>query len=170
MLEHLIRVAKQACRTVALVGDKQRLRPYGWVIEDVYPGQGPLAGIHAALSSASATDLNILLAVDLPAVSAELLKYLLNVAEESGKVVTVPNVNGFSQPLCAVYRPRFAEIAERALKEGRNKIDPLYAEVSTRRVESAELEPLGFAASMFDNVNTPEDWERMQLRFGAAPR
>ena len=168
LLEHLISTAKEVCQTVALIGDKTRLRPYGWVIEDEFEGQGPLAGIHAALTSTSAEELNLFLAVDMPSVTAPLLKYLLNVAEETGSVVTVPYANGFSQPLCAVYRRQFATVAEEALKAGQNRIEALFSKVATRGVEETELEKLGFAPSEFDNVNTPEDWDRMQRRLGAA--
>jgi molybdopterin-guanine dinucleotide biosynthesis protein A len=167
LLEHLIATAKQVSSTVALVGDKERLRPYGWVIEDEFPGQGPLAGIHAALSSTSAQDLNLFLAVDIPGISAELLKYLLTISAESAKTVTVPYAFGFSQPLCAVYRKEFAAVAEAALKAGHNKIDALYSMVSIRKIEESELSQLGFPPSIFDNVNTPEDWDRMQRRLGA---
>jgi molybdopterin-guanine dinucleotide biosynthesis protein A len=167
LLEHVIATAKEVSATVALVGNKERLRPYGWVIEDEFPGQGPLAGIHAALTSKSASDLNLFLPVDLPGVSGSLLKYLLKVAGESGKVATVPYTNGFSQPLCAVYRREFATVAENALRAGHNKIDTLYREVSVRRVEEAELAALEIPASVFENVNTPEDWNRMQRRLEA---
>ena len=162
LLEHLIAVAKQVCTTVVLVGSRERLQPYGPVIEDEFAGQGPLAGIHAALSSAFAKDLNIFLAVDLPNVSASLLNYLLRTAGESSSMVTVPCSHGFSQPLCAVYRKEFAAVAEQALKAGRNKIDALYAAVPTHRVEEPELTKLGFPPSIFDNVNTPEEWDRLQ--------
>jgi molybdopterin-guanine dinucleotide biosynthesis protein A len=167
LLEHLIATAKEVSATVALVGDKERLRPYGWVIEDQFPGQGPLAGIHAALTSTSAADLNLVLAVDLPGVSAPLLKYLLKAADESRAIVTVPYSNGFSQTLCAVYRREFAAVAEQALQAGHNKIDPLYSTVPIRRIEESELSQLGFPSNIFDNVNTPEDWDRMQRRLGA---
>jgi molybdopterin-guanine dinucleotide biosynthesis protein A len=162
LLEHLIAVAKKVSTTIALVGDSERLHSYGSVIEDTFVGQGPLAGIHAALTSRSAKDLNLFLAVDLPNVTANLLRYLLKLAAESHSVVTVPYINGFSQTLCAVYRKEFATVAEQALKVGNNKIDPLYAEVPTRRVEEPELANLGFSPEMFDNVNTPEEWERFQ--------
>lgn len=168
LLEHLIATAKEVCETVALVGDKERLRPYGWVIEDEFPGQGPLAGIHAALTSTSAEELNLFLAVDIPGVPATLLKYLLKVAEDSGSVVTVPCCNGFTQTLCGVYRRQFGEVAESALRAGENKIEPLYDQVSTRRLSETVLGKQGFEPSIFDNVNTPEDWDRMQKRLGAS--
>ena len=167
LLEHLIATAKEVSDAVALVGDKERLRPYGWVIEDEFSGQGPLAGIHAALSSGSAKDLNLFLAVDLPNVSAPLLRYLLNAAHESPAMVTVPYSNGFSQPLCAVYRTEFGAVAEGALKAGHNKIDALYSQIPIQKLEESQLSALGFPPSIFDNVNTPEDWDRMQRRLGA---
>jgi len=168
LLEHLIATAKDVCETVALVGDKERLRPYGWVIEDEFPGQGPLAGIHAALTSNSAGELNLFLAVDIPSVPATLLKYLLKIAEDSASVVTVPCCNGFTQTLCGVYRRQFAEVAEKSLRAGQNKIEPLYDQVPTRRLSETVLSKQGFEPSIFDNVNTPEDWDRMQKRLGAS--
>lgn len=170
LLEHTIALVKEVCSSVALVGDRERLRPYGIVVEDEFRGQGPLAGIHAALSSPFASDLNLLVAVDLPGLSTTFLKYLLKVAYATGDTVTVPVTNGFTQPLCAVYRKEFGLLAGQALRAGHNKIDPLYAEVTVRRLDEAELHTLGFAPGIFDNVNTPEDWERIQLRLGAAPR
>lgn len=162
LLEHLIAVGKQVSETVALVGNRDRLRPYGLVIEDQFPGQGPLAGIHAGLTSTSASEFNLCLAVDLPNITAPLLQHLLKAAQESNSIVTVPYINGFSQTLCAVYRKSFAPVAEEALKAGRNKIDPLYVAMPTRRIEESELANLGFSPAMFDNVNTPEEWEHFQ--------
>lgn len=167
LLEHAIATVKEVCEKVALVGDKDRLRPYGGVIEDQFAGQGPLSGIQAALNSDSTAKLNLVLAVDTPAISPELLKYLFKVAEESTAVVTVPRSNGHPQTLCAIYRPEFGDVAERSLRAGRNKIEPLFSEVEVRVVEEHELKGMGFSPDIFDNVNTPEDWQQMQQRFGA---
>ncbi len=168
LLDHAITVAKEVCDAVVLVGDRERLDPYGLVVEDVFPGRGPLAGIHAALSSGQAAELNLFLAVDLPGMPSRLLRCLLKLAKESGAVVTVPRANGYDQPLCAVYRREFLAVAEKSLQVGRNKIDPLFAEVSTRIVEEEEIKQLGFPSDIFDNVNTPADWDFMQKRLGAS--
>ena len=170
LLEHAISMAKEVCDSVVLVGDKERLRPYGWVVQDKFPGQGPLAGIHAALSSESARWANLVLSVDTPAVSPKFLKYLLKKSQEAMAVVTVPRAEGHLQTLCAVYRQQFAAVAEKALKEGRNKIDPLFSEVPLQVIEEEELKRLGFDPDIFDNVNTPEDWQRIQLRLSASAR
>jgi len=166
LLEHAILTAKDVCETVVLVGDKPRLRPYGSVLEDEFAGQGPLAGIHAALSSDFARTLNLLIAIDIPAVTQELLKYLFRESQTSVAQITVPRAAGHLQTLCAIYRREFAAVAGRSLAEGRNKIDPLFSEVPVHVIEEDELKAVGFSPDIFDNVNTPEDWQQIQQRFG----
>lgn len=158
LLARALRVAGTVAATVRIVGNAQKFKPYGEVVEDVYRDRGPLGGIHAALSS-STTRRNLVLAVDLPFVGTELLAYLLLQSRESDAIVTVPHGGGGLQPLCAVYQRVFAEAAERALREGRNKIDALFATVVTRIIEEKELGQAGFWAEMFRNLNTPEELE-----------
>jgi molybdenum cofactor guanylyltransferase len=156
LLERALALIGRVCPAAAIVGDAARFSSCGAVVEDVYAGCGPLAGIHAALTRSSA-ELNLMLAVDLPFVSEDLLSYLFSAAEESGAVVTVPRTGKGFQPLCAVYRREFANLADRALQEGKYKIDALFEGLSLRVVEAGELEKAGFSERNFFNVNTPAD-------------
>jgi len=144
---------------VRIVGPAAKFATYGRVIEDVYPGHGPLAGIHAALS-ASTTELNLILAVDLPFVSESLLRFIVEQARAANAVVTVPRIAGGYQPLCAVYRRAFTPLAQAALEADRNKIDALFSHTTLRVLEESELSRFAFSAAMFDNLNTPEDLRR----------
>ncbi len=166
LLEHAIATVREVSERAVLVGDRERLGPFGCVVEDRFPGQGPLAGIEAGFKSEFVAQLNLFVAVDTPAVSSELLKCLFTIACESTATVTVPRANGHLQTLCAVYRKEFVTIAEKALQSGRNKIEPLFAQVAVKIIEEDELKAIGFSPDIFDNVNTPEDWQRMQQRFG----
>ncbi|MGZ4789290.1 MAG: molybdenum cofactor guanylyltransferase, partial [Terriglobales bacterium] len=89
-----------------------------------------------------------------------------NIAQHSEAIVTVPCCGGRLHTLCAIYRRQFAAVAEKALREGRNKIEPLFSAVPARIVDEEELKAVGFHPDIFDNVNTPEDWRRMQQRLG----
>jgi molybdopterin-guanine dinucleotide biosynthesis protein A len=71
------------------------------------------------------------------------------------------------QPLCAVYRRDFAEVAERSLVADKNKIDCLFAEVQTRVINQDELERNGFSEEMFRNLNTELDWQEARQAFSA---
>ncbi len=107
LLDRALELAGTVTKQVKVVGDKTRFAPYGIVVEDIYAERGPLGGIHAALMS-SATDFNLMLAVDLPFIGSEFLAYLLSEALHSDAVVTVARTGGGFQPLCAVYRKEFA--------------------------------------------------------------
>ena len=69
-----------------IVGERSKFARLGTVVEDVFRERGPLGGIHAALA-ATATDLNLVLAVDLPFVDAAFLKYLVKQARGTEAVV-----------------------------------------------------------------------------------
>jgi molybdopterin-guanine dinucleotide biosynthesis protein A len=162
LLARALRAASAVTASVWIVGDAKKFADFCPVVEDVYPECGPLSGIHAALASTH-TDLNLIVAVDMPFLQPSFLRYLIMQARESTAVVTVPTAGGGLQPLCAVYHRRFAEVAEPALRAGRNKIDLLFAEVLTRVVEPEELERNGFPQEMFRNLNTRQDWEAAQM-------
>ena len=133
------------------------------IIEDEFAGQGPLAGIHAALK-ASSTDLNFILAVDTPFVTPAFVRYLVQRAARTDALVVVPQTGAHLHPLCAIYRRAFAAIAEKALAAGKNKIDALFSSAVADFVTEEELTNAGFSVSMFDNVNSPEDFVRAEAR------
>ncbi|MGZ4838638.1 MAG: molybdenum cofactor guanylyltransferase [Terriglobales bacterium] len=207
LVERALGLAGGVSDHVSIVGPREKLhgiaelRSRGImelnIVEDIFPGQGPLAGIHAALRSSEA-ELNLMIAVDTPFLDARFLRYLVEVAEKDGATVTVPvtekrrkqppintdqhrsHINKSDQrssvkisgpesslqyqPLCAVYRREFAEVAERALRASRNNIVPLFREVRTRAIGDEELRQLAFDPRMFDNLNTPEEWDQARRR------
>jgi molybdenum cofactor guanylyltransferase len=161
LLERALQTVSAVASGVWILGNHGKFGAYGDVIEDEFPDHGPLGGIHAALR-ASREDLNLILAIDMPFVEGKFLEYLVLRARDTAAVVTAPRSDGRWQPLCAVYRREFAELAEPALQAGRNKIDPLFKHVSLRLIEEAELAEHGFPLEMFRNVNTPEELSAAQ--------
>jgi molybdopterin-guanine dinucleotide biosynthesis protein A len=87
------------------------------VVTDLHPDCGPLSGMETALSS-SETPLVMMLGVDLPLVDIGFLQWMLERAQVSGAVATIPRVLGQPQPLCAVYRRELLAGITRALNTG----------------------------------------------------
>ncbi|HZR55898.1 MAG TPA: molybdenum cofactor guanylyltransferase [Terriglobales bacterium] len=167
LLGRALNLARSVVPRTCIIGDKEKFQNFGEVIEDVHKECGPLGGIHAALVNTT-TDFNFILGVDLPFVKKAFVEYLFYRAHKTSAIVTVPRAESRLQPLCAVYRKEFADIAQRSLHSGHNKIDPLFAEVQTEIVSEEELALQRFPASMFRNLNTPADWEQAKLdgKFG----
>jgi len=166
LLERALGTTRAVASATRIVGSKAKFEPYGSVVEDIFPERGPLGGIHAGLSG-SDRELNLVLAVDLPFVTAELLAYLIRRAQDSPCMVTAPRLQAGWEPLCAVYRREFAKVAEDALRKGRNAIHSLLdgddARMDLRAgilaIDEKELAGAGFPASMFRNINTVTDFE-----------
>ena len=163
LLARALELARSVTREVRIVGPATKFAAFGPVVEDVYCGHGPLSGIHAALAS-TASEWNLMLALDLPFLEAGFLRYLIAEARAGGAVVTVPRAAGGLQPLCAVYRREFAEVAEHSLRQEKNKIDVLFAQVETQVIGEEQLVRASFSEEMFRNLNTQEEWERAKLR------
>ena len=157
LLKRILDLARSLTSKVCVVGDPAKFASFAPVIEDLFPECGPLAGIHSALRS-SETDLNLILAVDMPFLTPTLLEYMLERAKTAESVmVTVPRTTRGWQPLCAIYRRDFASIAERALRAGQYKVDALFPEAGVQVVSELELQSAGFAPELFSNLNTPAD-------------
>src|SRR5512146_799952 len=74
LLENALAVTGTIAGQVGIVGPRQKYAAHAWVgeiVEDAFPDRGPLAGIHAALAKTT-TEWNVILAVDLPGVTAAL--------------------------------------------------------------------------------------------------
>ncbi len=165
LLSHALELA-QGVGDTRIVGRKEKFAGFGPVVEDLYSGQGPLAGIHAALK-ATKTDLNLIIAVDMPFLQPDFLDYLVAQAHASAALIVVPRTAEGFQPLCAVYRREFADGAEQALRAGRNKIDLLFTDGPVRVVDEVELHRNHFSEEMFRNLNTQADWEEAKQNLSA---
>jgi molybdopterin-guanine dinucleotide biosynthesis protein A len=162
LLARALELAGSVACGVRIVGGREKFAAFAPVVEDVFRDCGPLGGIHAALRN-SATNINLMLAVDMPFVSWALLQYLISQAEKSREAAAVvPRGKEGWQPLCAIYRHDFADAAEGALRAGQNKIDRLFDKVRIREIGQDELDLAGFSPAIFRNLNTPEELEAEQ--------
>ena len=159
LLQRTLQTAALAVGKTVIVGPKQRYAALGEVIEDIYAGSGPLSGIHAALQSTD-TDLNLVLSVDMPLMTSDFLCWLMQQAAATEDWITVPDVLGGPQPLCAVYHRDVGHAAEQALKGADYKIAHLFAKVPTRYLTEREILAAGFSPELFVNINTRGEYER----------
>ena len=152
LVESVVRAVELAAGSATLVGHPRRYRDLGFpVLPDAYPGEGPLGGILTALRHAS-PDWNLVVACDMPGLTADFLRALLEAAERTDARALAPaGPSGRPEPLCAVYHRGALPALEAAFSGGARKA-------------SAALEAVGAAVlpiqeiAYFQNVNTPEEW------------
>ena len=160
LLERALQTSHAVAEKVYIVGARQRYGQFGEVIEDIYADCGPLGGIHAGLS-ATETELNLMLSVDMPLMTSRFLEWLLRQAQQTPEWIVVPDALGGLQPLSAAYRRQTRVAAERALKRGDYKISTLFSVVPTCRISAQEIAAAGFSPEILRNINTAEEFEEL---------
>ncbi|OLS41264.1 molybdenum cofactor guanylyltransferase [Bacillus sp. MRMR6] len=128
------------------------------VVEDHYPGMGPLAGVHAGLM-ASNYDLNLVVACDMPFVSGELAEALVNNGAHYDAVI--PVLNGRQQPLFSVFQKRTADRIGECIKNERLRMKQLLDDLNVLYMTEQELQAYSSVDldRVFFNMNHPNEYE-----------
>ena len=147
LLDHMTELLRSAADSVHVVGRDP--------LPDKLPGLGPLSGVATALEFSS-TDANLIIAVDIPHLTKDFLKYLRNRLENSSHPLVACKIES-AFPLClGIWRPMLPEI-QRRLAGRQLSVRGVIESTSTEVISEAELWEAGFDGSIFRNVNTPQD-------------
>jgi molybdopterin-guanine dinucleotide biosynthesis protein A len=151
---------------VTMVGARQHYRHLSLRnVPDVHPGWGALGGIQAALKACE-RDWALIVACDLPFITAQLFERLATLRGDQTDAVVPVQADGRPQPLCALYRRETClPEAERLIERDEHTPRALLAAVRTRWIEMDELEDLPGAKNFFFNVNTQADYEEAKKLF-----
>ncbi|MGQ9839634.1 MAG: molybdenum cofactor guanylyltransferase [Anaerolineae bacterium] len=136
------------------------------IVADRFPGAGPLAGLQAGLAAAQ-HDLLLALAADMPFVNLALVRAMIGLAEGFDAVVPqMPDPQTGEpgwEPLHALYHRRCLPAITSRLAAGERRVVSFFSEVRVRAVTPDELARSDPSGLSFFNVNTPEDWRRVQV-------
>lgn len=129
------------------------------IITDYFPSKGPLSGMHAALSLARNPDVWIV-GCDMPFLSAEAAKELVEMKMSLKCDAVVPVIDGKTHPLHGVYSKGCADAVSALLLSGEYRVMEMLRMIYWHEApESFFLErdiDLGFVT----NVNNKLDYER----------
>jgi molybdopterin-guanine dinucleotide biosynthesis protein A len=157
LLDRQLRIAREAGAAELLISGRREVDYSGFnagVIHDRQPDAGPLAGIASILEVAS-HPIVLVLAVDMPEMTASILRNLIaNCHENSGCVPF--DQDGF-QPLAAVYPHTALLLALQELRAGNLSMQAFVQ----KAIDKNMVRPLKITPSEqihFVNWNQPEDW------------
>ena len=154
------RLLASLCASATIVGPVESYACFGFpAIEDEQPRLGPLGGILTALARTE-VPWNLVVACDLPYLTAEWLRYLVGRAARSNARVVLPESASGLEPLCAVYHRDAAAAIRAAIERGVLKVTSSFEALPIERVTPAEIQPFDPRGVLFQNLNTPEEYER----------
>ena len=170
----LLRLATslRTCTTsVAVIGGVEKyaaLDPQLPVLEDRWPGEGPLGAIITALENTKATSgdirWNLILSCDMPFVTADWLGAMTEFTREispNAKVVFPLSDHG-PEPLCACYRTDAVGELKSQFGQGVRKVTQALKQLHTEVLDASVWKRFDSAGRLFWNMNTPEDYAEAQ--------
>jgi molybdopterin-guanine dinucleotide biosynthesis protein A len=144
------------CREILVAGTREYAPLRTRVVADLRPGEGPLAGIEAALLAARYRSVFVA-AGDMPFLVGDLVEYLLGFLCAHVPAV-VPVCGGTPHPLCAAYGREIQPAVSGALNGGVRAVRDLLERLpGVCYVREDELRCLGEPELLLANVNSPED-------------
>jgi len=157
LVEHVIEQIRPRFQEILLShNDVRRETPAGVVVvPDKARNQGPFMGIVSCLE-ASANDLNLVVACDMPEIDLDLVRRMLRAAGGYDGVVPVYGESLF-EPLFAVYRKSVLWPASKLLASGERRIVNLYPHCNIRYLTGEFCGDNGMR-----NLNTPEEYQRFK--------
>lgn len=157
-----------SARLVVVTNDAElptlaRLPRTATYVPDAYPDTGTLGGIATGLQQTPGWA--VVVACDLPLVSAALFAQLLGLANEQADGqerwdAIVPVVHGYEEPLHALYHSRCLPAIEARLAAGQRRVISFMPDVRTRYVAEEELRSADPDLHSFFNTNTPDEWSQ----------
>jgi len=127
----------------------------GWPMTgDLYPGAGPLAGIHAALSSIR-SEYCFVAACDMPNLDPRLIRLFCSLKD--GYDAVVARLDSGREPLHAIYHRRCLTVFASQLASGRYRIGEALDRLKLREPTEKEILPVAGDLSAFVNINRPAD-------------
>ena len=125
---------------------------------DIYPGAGPLSGLHAALTLIPCDGI-FLVAADLPYASAQTAKHMIEMcAENEACILRLPD--GRLEPLFGFYRKSLRQSCGEQIKSGDNRMSQIIYSADTRYVSPQELGDF-WDEKMIMNINYPTDYTQL---------
>jgi molybdopterin-guanine dinucleotide biosynthesis protein A len=119
------------------------------VVNDERPGQGPLMGIYAGLK-ASETDVNLVVACDIPEIDPGFITEMRSFAGDYDVVAAVDK-EGRPNALLALYRRSVIPLVKKQLDEGQRKIVLFYPQCRVKYVPLRE-------GAWYRNINRMDDY------------
>ena len=164
---------------VTIVGSPERYAPLGFraIADQNFRTQEgnelvrtPLVGIATALK-AKKSPWNLVLACDLPYLTAGWLDWLLARAVNSSAQILMPRTSGGLEPLAAVYRGECAVPIVAAIERGVRKVTDAMAEFRTEQLSESDWKIHDPHGRVLRNMNSPSDYEeaRKLLETGFSP-
>ncbi len=164
MLERMIELLRGVTKQVKIVAVPGKYVAFGAeVIEDRWPGEGPLGGIITGLDDSATNavrhEWNLIVSCDMPFLTSDWLRFLSERAAKSNAQVLLPHSASGPEPLCACWQTGAAAKLRSGFERGVRKVTEGISLLHAEVLDEADWKRFDSAGRLFWNMNTVADYE-----------
>lgn len=154
-IQNTINHLKKVVKNVIIIANHKKYEDFNIrVVEDIIKDSGPLGGLHSGLTC-SKTELNVVLANDMPLVTSNFIKGLIEKFNLSYDALWC-TAGGKDIPLAGIYKKSVAFNCKKLLQNGEKRLLELQ---TVAKIQKYEVEDA--YTSYLQNINTPEQYRQL---------
>ncbi|HTP70211.1 MAG TPA: molybdenum cofactor guanylyltransferase [Dongiaceae bacterium] len=164
MLARTTELVAKTCDSVRIVAPSAKYSEASApILEDRYPGEGPLGGILTAMSALATlsptSEWALILGCDMPFLTPEFLTFLRSQTETSFAQVIVPRSESGLEPLCAVWHVSALAVVQAAFDSHVRKVAEAMKTLPMEVLDETVWKRFDTHNRLFWNMNTPQDYD-----------
>ena len=163
VLARTCKSVKDVTGSVSIVAPFGRYAEFGErLVDDHWPGEGPLGGIISALMDARTRNHEhawcLIVGCDMPFLTREWLSYLKDRTVTTRAAVVAPQSARGLEPLCACWHTSATGKLQYSFEDGIRKVTEAMKRVSMEVVDEKEWKRFDEMGRLFWNMNTPAEY------------
>jgi molybdopterin-guanine dinucleotide biosynthesis protein A len=164
MLARMIELLRNTSKDVKIVSAPRNYADFETrIVEDRWPGEGPLGGIVTALlhtqENEPTCEWNLIVSCDMPFLTSDWMAFLAGRAAQSEAEVVVPHSAHGPEPLCACWRTDAVGTLQSAFERGVRKVTQGISLLNAEVLDERDWKRFDSAGRLFWNMNTAADYE-----------
>jgi molybdenum cofactor guanylyltransferase len=170
MLARMIALLRGVPMAVKMIAGRGKYEGFGVeIVEDRWPGEGPLGGIITALEdsakSAAPPEWSLVVSCDMPFLTREWIAFLCERAGKSEAQVVLAHSAHGPEPLCACWRTEAADTLREAFERGVRRVTQGISLLRAEVLDERDWKRFDSDGRLFWNMNTQADYEEARRVF-----
>jgi len=153
IIEYLLDTCRHISERIIVVSDNDLYNNFGYpIFADLIKNAGPMGGLFTGLQNSN-NDWNLVLSCDVPLVSVQLLREIVDCRQENTSIIIAKHQQQI-HPLIGLYHKQCTDIIKNLIKEKQYRMSSLH-----QRAKATILDLNDFPAKEFLNLNTKNELE-----------
>jgi len=158
LIEYSIEIAQKFSQDIIIISSNKAYQQFGFpVYADIFPGLGPMGGIHSGLTY-SKHQINLVLSCDTPFINTQLIDLLISKYDKE-EILIIKTADGKQQTLMGIYHKKILKSLENEISKNHLKMTGFINQMNSRIIELPEKSDFNSCFINFNHLSQLKPYE-----------